>query len=92
MFVIVAVQIRTPPPPFDEPSHCVIWVTGVAELDVVVAQVPAPAAIAPAAATHRVTVTVEGEAAAPLLVRLFTTVTVQDRPCPPTLLAVSLLH
>ncbi|HEV2009607.1 MAG TPA: hypothetical protein VGS17_01085 [Candidatus Limnocylindria bacterium] len=42
---------------------------GAAEVDVVVVQVPAPAAIGPAAPTHLVTVTVEGvEEAVPLLV------------------------
>ena len=78
--VMLTVQIMTPPPPLEMPSHCVICVTGVAEVLVVVAHVPAPAPIGPAAPTHRVTVIVDGAAAAPLLVTLLTTVTVQARP------------
>jgi hypothetical protein len=93
LLVIVTVQMSTPPPPFDSPSHCVIWVTGWAEVDVVVAQVPAPAAIGPAAPTHLVTVMVEGvPVLVPLAVTKFTTVTVQETPWPPMLLEASLLH
>ena len=90
--VIVTVQISTPPPPLAEPSHCVTESTGVAEVDGVVVQVPAPAPIGPAAPTHFVTLIVDGAEAAPLLVTKLSIVTVQERPCPPTLLAVSLLH
>jgi hypothetical protein len=67
LLVIVTVQMSTPPPPFAEPSHWVICVTGSAEVDVVVAQVPAPAAMGPAAPTHLVTVIVAG---VPVLVPL----------------------
>jgi hypothetical protein len=42
-------------------------VTGSADVVVVVVQVPAPAAIGPAAPTHLVTVIVEGAVAAPPL-------------------------
>jgi len=58
---MVTVQISTPPPPLEDPSHWVIDSTGCAEIDVVVVQVPAPAATGPAAPTHLVTVTVEGD-------------------------------
>ena len=81
LLVIVTVQMSTPPPPFADPSHCVTWVTGCAEVDVVVAHVPAPAPIGPAAPTQRVTVIVEGvPVLAPVLVTKFTTVTVHDSP------------
>src|SRR5438270_7530700 len=91
LFVTVTVQISTPPPPFAEPSHCVICVVGCAEVVVVVAQVPAPAPIGPAAPTHRVTVIVLGvPVLIPPAVTKFTTVTVQARPWPPAL--NSLLH
>jgi hypothetical protein len=59
--VIVTVQISTPPPPLEEPSHWVIDRTGDGEIDVVVVQVPAPAATGPAAPVHTVKVTVEGD-------------------------------
>lgn len=60
----------------------------------VVAQVPLPAAIGPAAPTQRVIVTVEGDESEmePSLVTWLTTVMVQETPCPPTLLAASSLH
>jgi hypothetical protein len=80
LFVTVTVQMSTPPPPFAEPSHCVIWVMGWAEVDVVVAQVPAPAPTGPAAPEHTVTVIVERPVGAPVLEMLLTTVTVQESP------------
>jgi hypothetical protein len=93
LFVIVTAQMSTPPPPFATPSHWVTWVTGWAEVVVVVAQVPAPAPIGPAAPEQTVTVIVFGVPVAdPPAVTKFTTVTVQETPCPPTLLAVMLLH
>ena len=59
----------------------------------VVAHVPAPAPMGPAAPEHVVTVIVFGVPVAdPPAVTKFTTVTVQETPCPPTLLAVMLLH
>lgn len=93
LFVIVTEQMSTPPPPFETPSHWVTWVIGWAEVVVVVAQVPAPAPIGPAAPEQVMTVIVFGVPVAdPPAVTKFTTVTVQETPCPPTLLAVMLLH
>jgi len=90
---MTTVQSSTPPPPFATPSHWVIEVIGCVELETVVVHVPAPALIGPAAPTHRVSVTDDGvEVAAPLLVRKFWIVMVQEIPWPPTLLATSLLH
>jgi hypothetical protein len=86
------VQITTPPPPLPEPLHCWMAVTGSAEVVVVVVHVPPPAPIGPAAPVHFVTVICDGAVAAPLLSTWFTMVTVHLMPCPPTLLAVSLLH
>lgn len=60
----VTEHLTTPPPPLPEPLHCWTSVTGSADVVVVVAQVPAPAAMGPAAPTHLVTVTVEGGVAA----------------------------
>ncbi len=57
---MVTEQITTPPPPFPEPLHCCTVVIGAVDVEVVVAHVPAPAAIGPAAPTHRVTVTLDG--------------------------------
>ncbi len=86
----VTVQMTTPPPPLPEPLHCCTSVTGSTSVVVVVLQVPAPEAIGPAAPTQRVTVIVELPGPVPGM--KLSIVTVQAMPCPPTLLAVSLLH
>jgi hypothetical protein len=64
------------------------------KVEVFVEQVPAPVPTGPAAPTHLVTVTVEilELSMVPVPVTKFVIVTVQAIPCPPTLLAVSLLH
>jgi hypothetical protein len=62
--VTVTEQITTPPPPLPEPLHCWTSVTGSADVVVVVAHVPPPAPIGPAAPVHLVTVTVEGDVTA----------------------------
>lgn len=92
VLVIVTLQISTPPPPLETPSHWVIEVIGCGEVDVVVVHVPAPAATGPAAPTQRVSVTEDGAEAVPLLVKKFWIVMVQESPWPPMLLAASLLH
>ena len=68
--VTVTEHMTTPPPPLPAPLHCWTSVTGSADVVVVVEQVPPPAAMGPAAPTHLVTVTVEGDvvAMAPALV------------------------
>ncbi len=78
-------QITTPPPPLPEPLHCWMSVIGSGDELMVVLQVPAPAAIGPAAPVHFVTVISEGAVAAPLLSTWFTMVTVHLMPSPPTL-------
>ncbi len=79
------VQITTPPPPLPEPLHCWMSVIGSAEVVVVVAHVPAPAPMGPAAPVHLVTVIAEGAVAAPVPSTAFVIVTVHRMPCPPTL-------
>lgn len=67
---MVTVHITTPPPPLPEPLHCWTCVIGSVDVVVVVAHVPAPAPMGPAAPVHLVTVTVEGDVLvkAPVLV------------------------
>lgn len=83
-------QITTAPPPLPEPLHCWMRVIGSGDEVMVVLQVPAPAAIGPAAPVHFVTVIAEGAVAAPLLSTWFTMVTVHRMPSPPVL--ASALH
>ena len=63
VLVTVTEQITTPPPPLPDPLHCWTCVAGSADVVMVVAQVPAPAPIGPAAPVHLVTVTLEGAVA-----------------------------
>ena len=94
VFVIVTLQMSTPPPPFAEPLHWATDVTSSVDVVVVVVQVPAPAPMGPAAPTQRVTVTVVGLAGSmvPVLVTKFAMVTVHEMPWPPTFDAPSSLH
>ncbi|MEP7215006.1 MAG: hypothetical protein ABI782_02070 [Anaerolineaceae bacterium] len=61
-FAIVTLQITAPPPPFPDPLHCWIVVTGCVDVDVVVVQVNV--LTGPVAPTHLVIVRVEGGLAA----------------------------
>lgn len=80
VLVMVTVQISTPPPPLETPSHWVMEVIGCVEVETVVVHVPAPAAIGPAAPTQRVSVTDDGDEADPPLVTKFWIVMVQESP------------
>ena len=87
---IVTLQITAPPPPFPDPLHCWIVVTGCVDVVVVVVQVSVLSG--PEAPTHLVRVSVEGGLAAssPAAVRWLTTVTVHATSVPPPF--ISPLH